>query len=448
MSARWARTTLAAYRWFGAAIYPFMGAVMRWRARKGKEERPRRRERYGVSSEPRPDGPLIWAHAVSVGETSAITPLLESLVADGINVVLTTGTVTSAKLAADRLGGTLIHQYVPMDLKPAVSRFLNHWKPDLALIAESEIWPMTILELGARRIPQVLVNGRLSDKSFESWTKRMSLAEALMENLSHVIAQSELDAERFTALGARPVSVSGNLKADSPPPPDKPEERATLAAAIGERRRWAAISTHNGEEIIAAHVHVALKSRMPELLTIIVPRHPDRAAQILEMLDGKGLVTARRSLGEPITPQTDIYLCDTIGDMGVMLRLADIAFVGNSMTGAGGQNPLEPAMLGAAVLSGRNVQNFRDAYRRLLNDGGAKLVDDPKALARAVAQLLAEPERKAAMIEAARLSVSTMQGSLERTRALLDPYVRPLLVKAQIEAEKSRRAPAGNADAH
>jgi 3-deoxy-D-manno-octulosonic-acid transferase len=440
VSARWARTFLSAYRLLGAGLYPFMGAVIRMRARKGKEDRARRRERYGVASIERPDGPLIWAHAVSVGETAAIAPLLESLAADGLNIVLTTGTVTSAKLAADRLGDKLIHQYVPMDLKPAVARFLTHWKPDLALIAESEIWPMTILELGARRIPQVLVNGRLSDRSFASWSKRLALAEALMENLSHVVAQSELDAARFVALGARPVSVSGNLKADSPPPPDKPEDRKQIEAALGMRPVWAAISTHNGEEIIAAHVHMALRTRMPGLLTFIVPRHPDRAAEIIEMLAGKGLVTAQRSLGQAITAETDIYLCDTIGDMGLILRLVEVAFVGNSMTGAGGQNPLEPAMLGAAVLSGRNIQNFRDSYRALIENGAARIVDDPRALARAVATLLTDVDKRQTMISAAEGTVVALQGSLERTRGILEPYIRPLVIKASLDAAGKSRS--------
>ncbi|MGL4405562.1 MAG: 3-deoxy-D-manno-octulosonic acid transferase, partial [Notoacmeibacter sp.] len=341
----------------------------------------------------RPDGPLIWAHAVSVGETAAVAPLLESLVDDGITVVLTTGTVTSAKMVSDRLGNKLIHQYVPLDLQPAISRFLNHWQPDLAIIAESEIWPMTILELGARRVPQVIVNGRLSDRSFQSWLKRLSLAEALMENLSHVVAQSDIDGDRFMQLGARPVTISGNLKADSPPPPDKPEDRARLESEIGARPRWAAISTHNGEEIIAANVHQMLAARIEGLLTIIVPRHPSRCAEIKTNLEAKGLRVVLRSTGEAINDQTDIYLCDTIGEMGIFLRLVSVVFVGNSMTGAGGQNPLEPAMLGAAIVSGRNVQNFRESYQKLIKNGGAGLVADATALGNAIGLLLTDTSR-------------------------------------------------------
>ncbi|WP_292647554.1 glycosyltransferase N-terminal domain-containing protein, partial [Mesorhizobium sp.] len=212
MSGRWARAMLSAYRFAGAVAYPLVGPYVAWRTSRGKEDRYRRRERYGVAGRPRPDGPMIWIHAASVGETIAVVPLVESILDYGVNIVLTTGTVTSAQVADERLGDRIIHQYVPLDLKPAVSRFLDHWQPDLAIIAESEIWPMTILELGARRVPQVLVNGRLSDRSFKSWKKRANIAEALFENLAHVVAQSDVDGERFLALGARPVTVSGNLK--------------------------------------------------------------------------------------------------------------------------------------------------------------------------------------------------------------------------------------------
>jgi 3-deoxy-D-manno-octulosonic-acid transferase len=303
MSRGWARAALVGYRWFGAGIYPLLGPYLAIRAAKGKEERSRRNERYGRSRIPRPDGPLVWFHAASVGETTAVVPLINEVRRRNIAVVLTTGTVTSAGVARERLGETVIHQYVPLDLKPAVSRFLDHWKPDLAIIAESEIWPMTILELGARRTPQVLVNGRLSDRSFARWSKRPSLADALFENLSHVVAQSDLDAERFLALGARPVSVSGNLKVDTTAPPCDAEELARLKEQIGSRNTWAAISTFEGEDEIAAAVHRALYQRHKQL-TILVPRHPDRADAIETMLDQRGLKVARRSRGDQIDPST------------------------------------------------------------------------------------------------------------------------------------------------
>ncbi|HET7412910.1 MAG TPA: glycosyltransferase N-terminal domain-containing protein, partial [Pararhizobium sp.] len=275
MSSGWARVALTSYRWAGAAIYPFVGTYLAYRAARGKEERPRRNERYGHASAPRPAGPLVWFHAASVGETNAVIPLIKEVRRRGIGVVLTTGTVTSAAIARQRLNGYVIHQYVPLDLKPAIARFLDYWRPDLAVIAESEIWPMTILELGARRMPQVLVNGRLSDRSFKSWSKRPGFADALFENLSHVVAQSELDAERFRRLGAHSVTVSGNLKVDVSAPVCDRDELQRLKDEIGGRPTWAAISTFEGEEAAAAEVHMAVKGR--NALTIIVPRHPDRA---------------------------------------------------------------------------------------------------------------------------------------------------------------------------
>jgi 3-deoxy-D-manno-octulosonic-acid transferase len=432
MSERWARAVLTTYRWMGAAAYPLIGGYVAWRASRGKEETARRRERYGKSSLPRPQGPLVWMHAASVGETIAVIPLIEHILDYRINVVLTTGTVTSAQIAKDRLGERVIHQYVPLDLKPAVSRFLDHWSPDLAIIAESEIWPMTILELGARRIPQVLVNGRLSDNSFTRWKKRSYLAEALFENLAHVVAQSETDAERFRALGARPVTVSGNLKVDSPPLPFDANELERLKLEIGDRPVWAAISTHDGEEELSGRVHAVLAKRHAGLLSIIVPRHPERADLIVQQLADSGLRVARRSLKEPVTPATDILLGDTIGEMGLYLRLTEIAFVGRSLTWEGGQNPLEPAMLETAVLAGRNVQNFRETYQHLIKNGAAKLVSDEEMLAGAVNYLLLNTEVRRKMSQAGAATVASMRGALARTTLALEPYIHPLVLKSRL----------------
>lgn len=439
MSERWARALLTTYRWAGAAAYPLVGGYVAWRTSKGKEERSRRRERYGVAGHPRPSGPLIWVHAASVGETLAVAPLIDRIVSLGINIVLTTGTVTSAGVVKSRFGDRVIHQYVPLDLKPAVNRFLEHWQPDLAVIAESEIWPMTILELGARRVPQVLVNGRMSDRSFASWKKRAYVAEALFENLAHVIAQSEEDGDRFKALGARPVTVSGNLKGDTEPLPVDEAELAQLRRQIGRRPTWAAISTHDGEEEAAAAVHRMLRPRHPGLLTIIVPRHPNRADELEEQFIKAGQKVARRSRGDALKLDTDILLGDTIGEMGLYLRLTEIAFVGRSLTGEGGQNPLEPALLDTAVLSGRNVQNFREAYKKLVDGGGARFVRDRDMLAGAVSFLLSNPDKRREMMTAGRATVETMRGALNATLVALEPYVQPLIVKARLEQAGARR---------
>jgi 3-deoxy-D-manno-octulosonic-acid transferase len=432
MSERWARVLLSTYRLAGAAAYPLARPYVAWRASKGKEDRKRSRERYGIAGHERPEGPLIWFHAASVGETIAVSPLVERILDYGVNIVLTTGTVTSAKVAGDRFGERVIHQYVPLDLKPAVSRFLDHWRPDLAVIAESEIWPMTILELGARGVPQVLVNGRLSDRSFASWKKRASLAEALFENLAHVVAQSDADGERFRALGARPVTVSGNLKVETGAPPADEKALAALRRQIGQRPTWAAVSTHDGEEAIAAEVHTTLKPRHHGLLTIIVPRHPERAETLVATMTAMGLTLARRSKGDKITADTDILLGDTMGEMGLYLRLTEIAFVGKSLTSEGGQNPLEPAMLDTAVLAGRNVQNFREAYQKLLNSGGAKLVRDRNMLAGAVNFLLANEAARHEMMAAGAATVQEMRGALACTLKALEPYIHPLVVQARL----------------
>ncbi|TCD16647.1 lipid IV(A) 3-deoxy-D-manno-octulosonic acid transferase [Oricola cellulosilytica] len=433
MSERWARAALQTYRWLGSAFYPFIGTYVAIRASRGKEEHGRRRERYGRNTISRPEGSLVWVHAASVGETGAVAALIARLRGLGIEVVLTTGTVTSANFARERLGEDLLHQYVPLDIKPAVSRFLHYWKPDLAIFAESEIWPMTILELGARRIPQVLINGRMSDRSFKRWKKRLALAESLFENLSHVAAQTELDAERFRTLGARPVTVTGNLKVDVELPPVDNAVLNSLLGAMEGRPRWAAISTHEGEEVISAKVHRALRKFWPGLLTIVVPRHPDRAPALRKMFEEHGLKVCHRSEDTELTSDADVFLGDSIGEMGLYLRLTDIAFVGKSLSGTGGQNPLEPAMLGTAILSGPNVSSFAEIYDRLCEAKGARIVADETLLAKTVHHLLLQPKACAAMARAGARVVDDLSGALDLTWQSLDPYIHPLRVQAALK---------------
>lgn len=431
MSGRMARLALGAYQAAGTLMTPFVGGYLTYRAAKGKEDRARRLERSGYASADRPAGPLIWFHAASVGEMNAVIPLIREIRRRDIHVILTTGTVTSAKLAAERVGNEAIHQYVPLDLKPAVSRFLDYWQPDCALIAESEIWPATIMELGRRRIPQILVNARMSDRSFARWSRRPSLADALFENLALVIAQSDVDAERFRDLGARQVIMSGNLKVDSDAPSYDAAVFARYKKQIGDRRTWAAISTFDGEEKAAGIVHRTLKERDGQL-TIIVPRHPDRSDAIEAELVKQGLKVARRTRDDVLSPDVDVFLGDTIGEMGLYLRLTEVAFVGRSLFAEGGQNPLEPAMLGCAVLSGSNVQNFREAYQRLARRGSARMVRDTEMLAKGVHYLLMNDDARRKMIEAGVVAVQEMRGALTATLKGLEPYINPLTVKARL----------------
>ena len=442
MSDIWAHTTLKLYRGVGSLIYPFTGPFLRARARKGKEDHERRGERYGYASWDRPDGPLVWLHAASVGESLAIMPLIKRMESFGISLVLTTGTVTSANVAQDRISERTIHQYVPMDMKRAVCRFLEHWKPDLAIFAESEIWPTTIQELAKRNVPQILVNARMSDRSNARWSKRPNLAQAIFSNLSQVLAQSQVDGDRFRALGAPRVSVVGNLKIDVGVPQAEPRALASLKAAIGNRPTWIAVSTHQGEEGSVAQVHKMLAEHEPNILTILVPRHPDRSDDIAAELETHGLTVARRSKGDAVTQETGIYLGDTIGEMGLYLGLSDIAFMGKSLKSQGGQNPIEPVMTNTAILSGRYVQNFRDTYQALLEAGGARLVRDESMLAGHVLHLLRNPKDLQAMQGAARYTVDKMTGALERSIQSLDPYIMPLRVKAGLDRRRQRNAAA------
>jgi 3-deoxy-D-manno-octulosonic-acid transferase len=428
MSELWARMALGAYRTMGAVSYPFLGPFLALRARRGKEERDRRHERYGYPSISRPKGPLVWLHAASIGESLAILPLVGRIAALGIQSVLTTGTVTSAGIVQDRLPPRTVHQYVPLDMRRAVQRFIAHWKPDLAVFAESEVWPMIVLELEARRVPQVLVNARMSDRSYDRWLRMPKIAEALFEKISHVAAQSETDAERFRDLGARPVTTSGNLKVDVADLPVNKADLDRFSAAIGRRPVWIAASTHAGEEAAAVSVHKRLRAEFPDLLTIVAPRHPERAGEVAAIIEGARIDYVRRSTGDAPAPKTEILLADSIGEMGLLFRLSQVAFVGRSLTASGGQNPLEPAALGAAVLSGRNVENFRDAYRNLLAAGGARLMRDEDMLAANVAWLLANPAERRKMTDAARKTVEGMRGALDRTMRALDGYLFPLTV--------------------
>lgn len=433
MSSMFSRIAFKTYQTIGMAAYPFMGPFLRFRASRGKEDRQRRYERYGYPSADKPNGPIIWFHAASVGESMAVIPLLEHVNELGINAIMTTGTVTSAHIVRGRLPKGAYHQYVPLDLKPALERFLDHWIPDAAIFTESEIWPMTLMELERRNIPRILVNARMSDRSFKRWRNAGGVGETLFESFSHVIAQSDLDAERFKMLGARPVDVSGNLKVDTGSLPYDENELKSFSTRIGKRPCWVAVSTHEGEEEIVGSVHTTLKQRFPDLLTVLVPRHPDRSSGIHSMLKDRGLMVSRRSENETLTDKTDIYLGDTIGEMGFYLRLAQVAFIGKSLKAAGGQNPLEPAMIGIPIVSGQAIQNFRDAYRKLMEGRAVRLVADEDMLLANLEYLLRNPVERNRMAVAAYHTVKQMQGSLERTQFILDAYLFPLTIKRGLE---------------
>ena len=428
------RAGLAGYCALGFLVAPFLPGHLRRRVKNGKEDPVRRRERFGRASAKRPDGALVWIHAASVGESHAVVSIAEHIAQSGVGVLFTTGTKTAAAIVAERLGDDVIHQYAPFDLRRSVERFLEYWKPDLSIVAEAEVWPNTMQGLALRNVPQVLVNGRMSDRSFARWKRSGSVGRALFARYAHIAARSAEDAERFEALGANPVSNSGDLKAEAIPPRVSPALKGEFRKRLADRTVWVAASTHPGEEEIAGRVHLALKTGRPGLLTVIVPRHPERGEPLAQMLKGMGLTVARRSMGHALTPGTDVFLGDTIGEMGLYLRLSRTVFMGRSLAteATGGQNPIEPAMLERAVLHGPATENFREVYSKLDAGGGARLVTDEAQLRYEVRTLLDDPE---AAIEAGRKAAATvggMRGPLRATLRVLAPFTEPLAVRQQL----------------
>ena len=375
---------------------PVIQFYLKRRIAEGKEEPSRFPERKGTSAQIRPKGPLIWLHAASVGESISMIPLINSLlqVETRLHVLMTTGTVSSAALMAERLPQRAFHQYVPVDRMAYVQRFLDHWNPDLTLWAESEFWPNLILETQRRKIPMILVNGRISKKSFDSWRRFPSVIRQLLRGFTLCLGQTEEDTDRLKLLGAPNYQYLGNLKFAVPPLPADLEEVIRLEQQISKRPRWLAASTHSGEEKIIGSIHKKLSASYPGLLTIIVPRHPGRGDEIANFLATNGLSISQRSKQEPINSETHIYVADTLGELGLFFRLSEIAFIGKSLVPLGGQNPLEAVCLGCAVIHGPHMTNFQKITEDLARTGSAISVTDEVSLAAAVDCLLGDEEKR------------------------------------------------------
>jgi 3-deoxy-D-manno-octulosonic-acid transferase len=415
--------TLRVYRKLSAAVAPLAPALIKRRLRQGKEDPARVGERRGIARDPRPPGPLVWVHGASVGEVLAAAALIERLRALNIRILLTSGTVTSAAIVAKRFPADIIHQYVPYDSPRFVARFLDHWQPSLALFIESDLWPNLILAGAARRLPMVLINGRMSQRSFPRWRRAHATISALLGRFEVCLAQSSVDADRFSALGSRNVIVTGNLKLDVQAPPADAVRLERLMAQTRGRPVIVAASTHPGEEEILVDVHKALVGLFPQLLTVIVPRHAHRGDAIVRQIAISGLQIALRSREEPPGATTDIYIADTMGELGLFYRLAPIVFMGGSLVPHGGQNPIEAIKLGASIVHGPHVFNFTDIYEALDTAGGARQVDDTAALVKQLGQLLGEPAARQLALAAAERVVEKLGGGLERTLAALAPYL-------------------------
>jgi 3-deoxy-D-manno-octulosonic-acid transferase len=415
--------TLRLYRKLSAAVVPFAPALINRRLKKGKEDPARVDERRGISEDIRPHGPLVWIHGASVGEVMAAAALIERLRALHMRILLTSGTVTSAAIVAKRFPADIIHQYVPYDSPRYVARFLDHWRPSLALFIESDLWPNLILSSAARRLPMVLINGRMSHRSFPRWRRMAGTISALLGRFDICLAQSEIDAERFAALGSRNVVTTGNLKLDVPAPPADPAKLERLLTMTRGRPIIVAASTHPGEESILLEAHRTLARFFPSLLTVIVPRHPHRGEAIARTIPAARLHVALRSREELPTATTDIYVADTMGELGLFYRLAPIVFMGGSLIEHGGQNPIEAVKLGASIVHGPHTFNFSDIYDALDSAGGARSADTVETLVKQLGQLLADPVARESSVAAAADVVGELGGALDRTLVALEPYL-------------------------
>jgi 3-deoxy-D-manno-octulosonic-acid transferase len=386
-------------------LAPALRANLHRRARAGREIAERLPERFGIDPTPRPSGLLLWVHAASVGETTSILPVLDAL-RHRAKVLLTTGTATSQALLDQRipehgLSGHVLHRFAPLDVPSWVGRFLSHWQPDAGCFVESELWPNQLAACHSRGIKLMLLNARMSDRSFVRWRQAPGFASRVLNCFSLVQARGDQDAERLRALGATRVDSPGDLKFAAPPLPVDEVELDRLKGILGDRPVWLAASTHPGEETLVEHVHRTVAEIHPGLLTIIAPRHPDRGPALAAQLDAP-----RRAAGQDPPQGAGVWIADTMGELGLWYRLAPIAFVGRSLIkSGGGQNPLEPARLGCCIAVGPHTGNFTDHVTLLRDAGGLVDVADAAALVRFVSTMLDNPEQRRRLGEHAAESV-------------------------------------------
>ncbi len=409
------------YRFILFLWTPFIYIYLYFRYIKGKEDKERFKERLGYANLARPQGRLFWFHAASVGEVNSILPLLEKMqqVYKNVNIMVTTGTVTSAKLASERLPKGCFHQYVPVDMRHAVKRFVKYWKPEAAFWVESELWPNLIMMTKHSGCTMILINARISDRSYKKWKRWKLMAQRILSCFTLCMPQTEEDGLRLQHLGAPHTLFKGNLKADARPLPADPKAYSDLLKYMGERLVWLAASTHEGEEIIIADIHKKLKQAHENILTIIVPRHPERGTKIRNELNKLKLNICQRSMNEPVTGLTDIYLADTMGELGLFYRLSEVVFMGGSLVKHGGQNPLEPARLECAIITGPHCFNFQNIYREMESEQAALIVENQEKLAFVVSKLFFDYESRNKLSEKA-------FAYIEAKRGITDAYIKEI----------------------
>jgi len=403
-----------AYRAATTVLAPTVPLFLKRRAGRGKEDQARVNERLGLHLPPRLEGMLIWVHGASVGECIAALPLIEALLQQqDRNVLVTSGTVSSAKIMHERLPPRAIHQFIPIDTPAATARFLDHWQPEAGLFVDSDMWPNLILGAKARNMKLALVNARMSKRSFDGWRWAPKTAAALLSAFDICLAQDDEIADRFRSLGARDVRSIGSLKADAPPLPADPAGLSALQEAILNRPVLLAAQTHPGEDETILPVHDVLRQTISNLLTIIVPRHVERGPEIAMLCGTRP--ARRRALGELPAGDTAVYIADTMGELGLFYRLAQFAFVGGSLVRHGGQNPLEPARLDCAVLAGPHTFNFTSAYDAIFHAQGLGLVRSSTDIVDIARKLLSDAAAAKPLGAAAAAAAATLGGAVAKT---------------------------------
>lgn len=409
-------------------LYPI--AISRYiekRKKRGKEDIKRFNERVGRPIKPRPEGKLIWMHGASVGESISMLPLIQRLleVYPNAHVMVTTGTLTSAEIMAKRLPERAFHQYLPIENPVFATRFLKHWKPDIALWFESEFWPAMLSCIKRKNIPLILVNGRISNKSFKRWQQFDFIIKEILECFTLCLGQSDEDEYRLRVLGAKNTMCLGNLKYAGLPLPIDENKKQEIAEQITGRTVWLVSSTHDDEEFKIARFLKDLQKKVPNLLTFMAPRHPQRGSEIKQRLQKElGLNVALRSANEKITEKTDVYVADTIGELGIWYDLIPLVFIGGSLIPHGGQNFIEPSRSRDAVIVGPHMYNFADAMNRAKKADAVIQVNDVLELMETVENLLTHPDlleaKRSLAYNWANGEAKVLEGIVEKIKAYLD----------------------------
>lgn len=409
-------------------VAPVVIVIEGWRELRSPAQRGRLRQRLGLVA-PQPAPGCVWVHAVSVGEVQAATAFVKALEArfPGRPVVITTVTSTGAQRARELLGDRVRHCYLPYDLPGSVRRFLDRLQPQVAIVLETEIWPTLYAALGRRGIPLVIASARVTPRSVDRYRRMASLFRETLARGVLIGAQTAGDAERFRTIGAAPerVVVTGNVKFDMEIPQAAIDAGRGFRRALGPRPVWIAGSTHEGEEAAALEAHAIVRTRHPDALLILVPRHPPRFEAVRGLLRRQGCAFAQRSAGHAPGPEHEVLLVDTLGELQMFYAAADVAFVGGSLVPVGGHSLLEPAVLGLPILSGPHTHNGREIADQLLGSGALAIVRDAGELAQRVAGCFDEPARARTDGARGREAVAQSRGAVDRLVAMVAPLLSP-----------------------